>query len=162
MLGINSQIQTTSGGGEGVGYAVPVDTVRRTLADLRRFGRVDYAYLGVATSPIYPQLARRFKLPVTKGAWVQEVVDDGPADKAGLRAGGSSVRFQARSVNPGGDIITAVNGKTLDDEAALGVALLRHKPGDEVVLRVYRAGRFRDVKLDLGRRPQQSDPGRVP
>jgi S1-C subfamily serine protease len=162
VLGINSQIQTTSGGGEGVGYAIPVDTVRRTLVELRRVGRVDYAYLGVATSRIYPQLARRFKLPVTKGAWVQEVVQDGPADRAGLHAGSASVRFQARSVNPGGDIITAVDGKPLNDDAALGVALLRHKPGDTVVLRVYRAGRPRDVQLELGRRPQQSGPGQVP
>jgi S1-C subfamily serine protease len=162
VLGINSQIQTTTGGGEGVGYAVPVDTVRRTLAALRRDGTVDYAYLGVATTRIYPQLARRFKLPVRKGAWVQEVVSGGPADKAGLRAGSGSVRFQARSVNPGGDIITAVDGRPLNDEAALGVALLRRTPGEEVVLRVYRAGRPRDVKLELGRRPQQADSGVVP
>jgi S1-C subfamily serine protease len=162
VLGINSQIQTTSGGGEGVGYAIPADTVRRTLADLRRKGRVDYAYLGVATTPIYPQLARRFKLPVTKGAWVQEVVPGGPADKAGLRAGSGSVRFQARSVNPGGDIITAVDGKPLDDDAALGVALLGLQPGDEVVLRVYRAGTPRDVKLELGTRPQQANAEVVP
>jgi S1-C subfamily serine protease len=162
VLGINSQIQTTTGGGEGVGYAVPVDTVRRTLADLRRDGKVDYAYLGVATTRIYPQLARRFKLPVRSGAWVQEVVSGGPADKAGLRAGSGSVRFQARSVNPGGDIITTVDGRPLNDEAALGVALLRLAPGEKVVLRVYRAGRPRNVKLELGSRPKQANAGVVP
>jgi len=161
VLGINSQIQTSTGGGEGVGYAVPVDTVRRTLAALRKDGEVDYAYLGVATTRIYPQLARHFKLPVVRGAWVQEVVDGGPADDA-LRAGGRSVRFQARSVNDGGDIITAVDGKPLDDEAALGVALLRHRPGEVVVLRVYRSGRPRDVKLTLGTRPKQADADVLP
>ena len=67
VLGINSQIQSTSGGGEGVGYAIPVDSVRRTLAALRTGGKVDYAYLGVATARIYPQLARRFGLPVSQG-----------------------------------------------------------------------------------------------
>ena len=87
VLGINSQIQTSSGGGEGVGYAVPIDTVRRTLDALRADGKVDYAYLGVSTARVYPQLARRFKLPVTYGAWVQDVIDGGPADEAGLRAG---------------------------------------------------------------------------
>ena len=87
MLGINSQIQTSSGGGEGVGYAVPVDTVRRTLDALRADGKVAYAYLGVSTARVYPQLARRFKLPVTYGAWVQDVIGGGPADRAGLRAG---------------------------------------------------------------------------
>ncbi len=155
VLGINSQIQTSSGGGEGVGYAIPVDAVRHTLAGLRKDGKVDYAYLGVATTRIYPQLARRFKLAVSKGAWVQEVVDGGPADKAGLRAGKERERFQARGVVDGGDIITAVDGRPLADEEALGVALLRLEPGSQVVLRVYRDGRPRDVRLKLGARPTQ-------
>ena len=156
VLGINSQIQTTSGGGEGVGYAVPADTVRRTLAALRREGRIDYAYLGVSTAAIYPQLARRFRLPVTAGAWVQAVVPGGPADDAGLREGSDSVRFQARNITVGGDIITAVNGEKLEDEAALGVALLELRPGQEVTLQVYRNGKPRDVRVKLGTRPNQT------
>jgi S1-C subfamily serine protease len=157
VLGINSQIQTSSGGGEGVGYAVPADTVRHTLTALRRDGEVHYAYLGVATTRIYPQLARRFGLPVTTGAWVQEIVTGGPADKAGLRGGGPTRRFQARSVRVGGDIVTAVNGRKLPDEAALGVALLRLRPDEKVTLRVYRDGKPRDVRVTLGERPQQTD-----
>ena len=156
VLGINSQIQSTSGGGEGVGYAVPVDTVRRTLAALRKDGTVRYAYLGVSTSRIYPQLARRFHLPVTIGAWVQEVVGGGPADKAGLKAGNDEERFQAQTVNDGGDIIVAVDGRALKTEADLGVALLRHAPGDTVTMRIYRGGRQRDVRVTLGERPQQT------
>ena len=155
VLGINSQIQSTSGGGEGVGYAVPVDTVRRTLAALREDGTVDYAYLGVATTRIYPQLARHFRLPVTSGAWIQEVVPGGPADKAGMRAGNDERRFQARDVIVGGDIVTAVNGKKLVDEAALGVALLEFEPGQRITLRVYRDGKARDVRVRLGVRPEQ-------
>ncbi len=156
VLGINSQIQTSSGGGEGVGYAVPADIVRRTLAELREDGTVDYAYLGVSTARIYPQLARRFGLPVTSGAWVQEVVPGGPADRAGLRAGRDERRFQARDITVGGDVVTAVNGEKLPDENALGVALLAYKPGDVVTLRVYRAGKARDVRVRLGTRPQQT------
>ena len=156
VLGINSQIQTTSGGGEGVGYAVPADTVRRTLAALRAEGKIDYAYLGVSTARLYPQLARRFRLPVTSGAWVQEVVDGGPADRAGLRAGSVERRFQARPIIVGGDIITAVAGEKLPDGDALGVALLEFEPGEQVTLRVFRDGRARDVRVRLGERPQQS------
>ncbi|MFP5364466.1 MAG: S1C family serine protease [Thermoleophilia bacterium] len=156
VLGINSQIRTTTGGGEGVGYAVPVDTVRRTLAALRRRGKAEYAYLGVATAAIYPQLARRFGLPVTTGAWVQEVVDGSPAADAGLREGTATRRFQARNVSVGGDIITAVNGNKLADEAALGVALLQLAPGQEVTLQVYRNGKPRDVRVRLGSRPAQT------
>jgi len=157
VLGINSQIQTTSGGGEGVGYAIPADTVRRTLAGLRRDGKVAYAYLGVATARIYPQLARRFGLPVTTGAWVQEVVAGGPAERAGLRPGGDTKRFQARTIAVGGDIITAVNGRKLADEAALGAALLRFRPGQKVTLQVYRDGRPRNLRVTLGSRPKQTD-----
>jgi S1-C subfamily serine protease len=156
VLGINSQIQTTSGGGEGVGYAIPADTVRRTLAALRKDGKVRYAYLGVATAPIYPQLARRFGLPVTSGAWVQEVVPGGPAQDAGLRAGRDTERFQARPITVGGDIIVAVNGKKLTGEEALGVALLDLQPGQKITLRVYRDGKPRDVRVTLGSRPQQT------
>lgn len=160
VLGINSQIQTTSGGGEGVGYAVPADTVRRTLQALREDGTIDYAYLGVATTRIYPQLARRFDLPVTSGAWLQEVVPGGPADDAGLRAGDDERRFQARPFIVGGDIVTAVNGEKLEDEAALGVALLDFRPGQQVTLRVYRDGKPRDVRVRLGKRPKQTGPVR--
>jgi len=157
VLGINSQIQTTSGGGEGVGYAIPADTVRRTLAALRKDGTVEYAYLGVATARIYPQLARRYTLPVETGAWVQEVVPGAPAAKAGLRAGTQTQRFQARTITVGGDIITAVDGKKLADEAALGVALLALEPGQEVTLQVYRNGRPRNIRVTLGSRPEQTD-----
>jgi S1-C subfamily serine protease len=156
VLGINSQIQTTSGGGEGVGYAIPADTVRRTLDALRTDGKVAYAYLGVSTARIYPQLARRFRLPVTAGAWVQDVVAGGPAQKAGLHAGDRARRFQARDITVGGDIITAVNGEKLADEDALGVALLAFKPGQRITLRVYRDGKPRNVSVRLGTRPQQT------
>ena len=156
VLGINSQIQTTSGGGEGVGYAVPVDTVRRTLTALRSDGAVDYAYLGVGTKPVYPQLARRFELPVTSGAWVQEVVPGGPADKAGLRAGRGETRFQAQAFVPGGDVIAAVDGDKLADGSDLAEALLAYKPGQQITLRIHRAGKARDVRVRLGSRPQQS------
>ncbi len=157
VLGINSQIQSSSGGGEGVGYAVPADTVRRTLAALREDGKVAYAYLGVSTARVYPQLARHFRLPVAYGAWVQDVVAGGPADDAGLRAGREQRRFQARPFIVGGDVITALEGDKLRDESALGVALLDRKPGEQVTLRVYRAGKARAVRVRLGSRPSQTD-----
>jgi S1-C subfamily serine protease len=93
---------------------------------------------------------------------VQEVVPGGPADHAGLRAGHRAVRFQARTVNDGGDIVTAIDGKPLHDESALGVALARRAPGDVVVLRVYRDGRARDIRVTLGTRPKQADAAVLP
>jgi S1-C subfamily serine protease len=99
---------------------------------------------------------------VTTGAWVQEVVDDSPAQDAGLREGTDTERFQARNISVGGDIISAVNGKKLADEAALGVALLSFAPGQEVTLQVYRKGKPRDVRVRLGARPLQTGAGTRP
>jgi S1-C subfamily serine protease len=87
---------------------------------------------------------------------VQDVVRGGPAERAGLRGGTAARRFQARGVRVGGDIITAVDGRKLPDEAALGVALLRLRPGQKVTLRVYRDGKPRDVRVTLGERPLES------
>ena len=141
---------------------MPADTVRRTLSALRADGTVDYAYLGVSTARIYPQLARRFRLPVTAGAWVQDVVAGGPAEKAGLRAGDDTRRFQARPITVGGDIITAVDGEKLADGDALGVSLLTLEPGQRVALTVYRDGSKREVIVRLGSRPEQTGQQKPP
>ena len=85
MIGINQQIKTTSGGGEGVGFAVPIDAVKRSLGMLRETGRADYAYLGVSSVELYPQLVDRFDLDVDKGAWVQDVTRQQPG-RAGRHA----------------------------------------------------------------------------
>src|SRR6185503_6436674 len=87
VIGINQQIKSSSGGGEGVGFAVPVDVVKRSLGALRETGDAHYAYLGVGSVPLFPQLVDRFKLPVDKGAWVQDVQPGTPADRAGIRGG---------------------------------------------------------------------------
>ncbi len=97
VLGINAQIKTDSGGGEGVGFAVPVDAVRRSLTDLRADGRVDYAYLGVTTLTLWPQLAERLGLPSANGALVQRIEDGSPAEDADLKAGDDEITFQGQS-----------------------------------------------------------------
>ena len=101
VIGINAQIKTESGGGEGVGFAIPVDAVKRSLRELRRDGSVSYGYLGVQTLVLWPQAAERLGLEVTDGAAVQQVEPDSPAEDAGLRAGEGQVEFQATPL-PGG------------------------------------------------------------
>jgi S1-C subfamily serine protease len=93
VIGVNQQIKSTSGGGEGVGFAVPIDAVKRSLGMLRKTGQARYAYLGVSSVELYPQLVEKFDLDVDKGAWVQDVNAGGPAEKAGLRGGGNPVQF---------------------------------------------------------------------
>jgi S1-C subfamily serine protease len=156
VLGINSQIRSTGGGGEGVGFAVPVDTVRSVLAALRRDGEIRYAFLGVQTTAVYPQLAERFDLPVDEGAWVQEVTGDGPADDAGIEEGDDRERFQARSYLVGGDVITRVQGTPVDAPEDLSARLLDFRPGDVVTLTVLRDGRERRVRVKLEERPQET------
>jgi S1-C subfamily serine protease len=158
VLGINSQIRSTGGGGEGVGFAVPVDTVRRVTDELRDDGRIDYAFLGVRTAALYPQLAGRFELSVSAGAWVQEVERGGPAARAGLRGGGDEERFQAQAYVTGGDVITRVEGVALRDPDDLSEQLTRFEPGRRVRLEVVRDGRRLEIEVRLGRRPAQSGP----
>jgi S1-C subfamily serine protease len=154
VLGINSQIRTATGEGSGVGFAVPVDLVRRSLDQLRRDGKARYAYLGLATAGVYPQLAQRFALGTDTGAWVQEVTPGGPAERAGLRGGADGrATFQGRPYATGGDVITAVEGSKVRLESDVSRALQRFRPGETVVLHVLRDGRAREIRVKLGERP---------
>jgi len=157
VLGINSQIKSTSGGGEGVGFAVPVDTVRRSLRELRDDGKVDYGYLGVTSQPLYPQLAERLDLPTSNGALVVQVQGGSPADKAGLETGDKKIEFQGQPDIPAnGDVVLAVDGKKLTRESDLADLISAREAGDEVELEVYRDGDRRDVKVKLGSRPDRA------
>lgn len=153
VLGINSQIRTESGDGTGVGFAVPVDVVKRSLTQLREGGTVRYAYLGVSSAGVYPQLVQRFKLPAAHGAWVQGVSAGGPAAKAGIRAGDQDVRFQASAFKAGGDLIVGVGGTAIRDEDDLARALEDKQPGQSVDVDLFRDGRRLTVPVELGARP---------
>lgn len=156
VIGINAQIRTTSGGGEGVGFAIPADTVRRSLDQLREKGRVDYGFLGVTTQPLYPQLARHLGVDARDGALVVEVVDGGPADEAGIEAGDDETSFQGVDDIPrGGDVIVAVDGRGLQGQDDLADLISAHDPGDRVRLDVIRGDDRRTVTVTLGDRNDQ-------
>jgi 2-alkenal reductase len=159
VLGINSQIRSSSGSGSGVGFAVPIDVVRRSLAQLRRDGEVKYPYLGVSTSAVYPQLAAHFKLGTGHGAWLQTVVSGGPADHAGLQAGTKRETFQETPWRTGGDIITKIDGHTITEDSDLARGLDDQTPGAVVTLTVLRDDDVRTVRVKLGTRPLQSPRG---
>jgi S1-C subfamily serine protease len=156
VLGINAQIKTQSGGGEGVGFAIPVDAVRRSLEALREHGRVDYGYLGVSALAVWPQLAERLNLDVPNGALVQEIEKDSPAAKAGLRAGDHEISFQAQRITVDGDVIVAVDGKPLTRTNDLADRISSLSAGDKVSLDVVRDGKHRTVEVELGERPRGS------
>jgi len=160
VLGINSQIKSSGGGGEGVGFSVPVDTVRRSLRALRRTGKVSYGYLGVSALSLYPQLAKRLDLPVEQGALVQEVVDGSPADDAGLEAGGDKIDFQGdKDIESGGDVIVSVDGARVTLQDNLTDLISRHAEGDKVSLVVIHDGDRKTTDVTLGKRPAKAPKG---
>ena len=95
VVGINQQIETNSGANDGVGFAVPISAVKRSIAQLEHDGEAEYAYIGVSTQALYPQLAGKLGLDTDYGGLLAEVVPGGPADEAGLRGGDGKIRFQA-------------------------------------------------------------------
>jgi 2-alkenal reductase len=156
VIGINAQIKSESGGGEGVGFAIPVDAVRRSLEELRRGGRVSYGYLGVSSLVLWPQAAKRLGLEVRDGAVVQRVEPDSPAEEAGLRAGEGEIEFQGTTIPTGGDVIVAVDGRRLTRSDDLADVISAKPAGEDVTLQVLRDGRRRRVEIELGQRPPDS------
>jgi S1-C subfamily serine protease len=153
VIGINQQIKSNTGGGEGVGFAVPIDVARRSLDQLRKNGKVTYAYLGVETVAIYPQLRERFDLPVAKGAWVQRVSSGAPAEAAGLRGGDEETVFQVRPYRTGGDVITRIDGHPIENPDDLSRVVAGLEPGQSVPVETWRDGERREVEVKLGDRP---------
>ena len=152
VIGLNQQINTTSGGNEGVGYAVPIDLALRSLEQLRDDGTVDYAFIGVTTQPLYPQLANELDLDVETGALVATVTNGGPADEAGIEASDQTVDFQGQEIETGGDVIVAVNGEPIVGESDLPRLVSRLDPGDEAELEVIRDGEREEITVTLGTR----------
>jgi S1-C subfamily serine protease len=156
VVGINSQIQSTSGGGEGVGFAIPIETAKRSIEQLRASGKVTYAYLGVKTVPLYPQLAERLGLKVLDGAMIDSVQSGGPADKARLRGAKHHTTFQGQGGIPvDGDVIVAVDGRPLTRPDDLSDVVGTHRPGDTVDLQIVRGDKRMTVPVKLAARPDQ-------
>ncbi len=153
VVGINRQIQTTSGANQGVAFAIPVDAAARSIDQLEKTGQVTYAYIGVRSTALYPQLAEKLHLPSDTGALVASVVSGGPADDAGIRGGDTSVHFQGVDFRAGGDVITAVNGQPIIDASDLPNAIAALDPGDVAHLEIIRDGHHQNVDVTLGTRP---------
>ncbi len=153
VIGIDQQINTTSGGNEGVGFAVPIALVARSIDQLREDGSVEYAYIGVTTQSLYPQLADRLELKVDTGALVTEVRDGSPAAEAGIEAGNQAIEFQGLRARTGGDVIVAVDDDQIVGETDLPKLIAQHNPGDTVTLEIIRDGETQRVDVKLGERP---------
>jgi S1-C subfamily serine protease len=145
VIGVNAQ---TEPGTTGISYAIPVDTLKRVVPELRREGRVERAYLGVATVALEPDLARALRLRVRSGLVVSEVTPGSPAADAGVRGARSVERGAPR----GGDVLLAIDGARLAESAHLTAELERLGPGEEVELTLLREGRRTTLEVELERR----------
>jgi S1-C subfamily serine protease len=158
VVGINAQIQTGGGNGNvGIGFAIPIDTVRAEIEELKTKGEVEHAFLGIEGGTITPDLAKAVNLPVEEGVLVQSVVEDSPADKAGLEAGTTSATIDGEEVRLGGDIITAVDGKKVESMEELVEIISESKPGDELQMEILRDGDEETANVTLGKQPKSQE-----
>ena len=153
VIGISQQIQTGSGASDGVGFGVPVNTIKSSVDQLRDSGEARYAYIGVSTQPLYPQLAERLDVDAERGAIIAEVVEGGPAEQAGIRGGEEEITFQGGRFTTGGDIVISANGEAVERSEDLGRIIGSLSPGDKVTLEIVRDGGQREVEIELQERP---------
>jgi S1-C subfamily serine protease len=156
VIGINEQIASQSGGNQGLGFAVPINTAASVMKQLQATGKVTYAYLGVQGQTITSDIAGALGLKQTQGVLVAAVSPGSPAAKAGLKGGSQQTDLQGQPYVVGGDVITAMDGETLASMDELGAAIMKHKPGDSVTLTVISGGKARDVNATLAERPSSS------
>lgn len=153
VIGIAAQIRTDTGQAEGVGFAVPIDSARRSLLQLVTTGKVAYAFAGVRTTDVTPNIARALGFPVSRGAMIVSVDQGSGAARAGLRQGSSVRVIDGVSVRPGGDVVLAVAGHPIaTGEDLARVVSEELRPGETVTFTVLRDGRKQQIRVQLGSR----------
>jgi len=155
IVGINSAILSPSGGNVGIGFAVPVNTAKRVIPELLSKGYVTYPWIGATIQSLIPEIAKYLKLKIERGAMIAEVVKGGPAEKAGLKGGNEKIQVGNMIAMVGGDIVVKVDQHDVKTNDELIRYIREKKPGDTILLNVFRKGDFVDVKLTLGERPRK-------
>jgi S1-C subfamily serine protease len=159
VIGVNSQISTGgsgSSGNVGIGFAVPINTVRTVAAQIIRSGHAEHPFLGITALAVNRSAASLFRLPVSHGLLVARVQPGSGAANAGLRAGTQSATLAGETYPLGGDLIASIDGIQLYSIEQLRDAISTKKPGDHVSLVVYRGDHQRTVTVKLGRQPSIS------
>jgi S1-C subfamily serine protease len=160
VVGVNAQIETETGGNVGIGFAIPINTVKEVVSQLIEGGKVEHAYLGIEMATIDDTVAETFNLPVDAGVLVMRVHDGSPAERAGLKGGTTPVVVEGESYLLGGDVITKADGEEIESADELGDIVASKKPGDELELEIKRKNETQTITITLGRRP--SNVGEAP
>jgi S1-C subfamily serine protease len=153
VIGVNAQIESESGGNVGIGFAIPIDTVKDVAGQLIKDGKVEHAYLGIEMATINSDLADNFRVPVDKGVLIQRVRPGSPAAEAGLKGGTTQVVLAGVSYMLGGDVITKADGQPMETSDALASVVTSKQPGDSLELEVHRGQETLNVTVQLGRQP---------
>jgi S1-C subfamily serine protease len=153
VIGINEQIATQSGGNEGLGFAVPIDSAVGVMGQLKKSGSVTYAWLGISGETLTADVAKALGIKTTQGVLVTQVRAGTPAAKAGLKGGTAQLSLQGQTYQVGGDIITAINNTKLSGMEQLTTIIAAHKPGDVVSLTIVRDSQTKSIKVTLAARP---------
>jgi S1-C subfamily serine protease len=158
VIGINAQIRSDSGNAEGVGFAIPINSARRSMEQLLATGKVAYAFIGITTQDVTPGIARRFELGAQRGALIAEVEGGTPAAEAGLRGGSREEQHNGVDITLGGDLITAIAGEPVKSaEDVSRIVTERLLPGQVASFTVFRGGTRREVvRVKLAQRPAQA------
>jgi S1-C subfamily serine protease len=155
VIGINTMILSSVGQSAGIGFAIPINTAKAVMNDLVTFGRVRRPALGVRTIPISPELANEMGLAADYGLLIVQVVQGGPADRAGLRGGTEQAYLGNTPITLGGDLIVAIEGQRVEDQQDLSHVMNNHRAGDTVHVTIYRGKKKMDVSVTLGEARQQ-------
>jgi S1-C subfamily serine protease len=155
VIGVNAQIETggQSQGNVGIGFAIPVNTVRDVVAELIQRGKVEHPFLGIEGKTLQPNIGRLFHLPVTSGVLVASVRPGSGAAKAGLKAATNQVTVEGESWPAGGDVIVKVDGRVVPSIETLVDLIGAKKPGDHINLEVVRGSKQMHLNVKLGRQP---------
>jgi putative serine protease PepD len=155
VVGVNSQI-ASSGGSDaniGIGFAIPINTVREVVGQLIQSGRAQHAFIGIGAQPLTPDVAKLFHLPIEHGLLVQSVCGGSGAAKAGIRAGTKKVTVAGETWTIGGDIITKVDGVSIESIDRLRDLVQRKRPGDSLKVELYRGNERSTRTVKLGQQP---------
>jgi putative serine protease PepD len=155
IIGINSAIISPSGGSVGIGFAIPVNTAKRVVPELLAKGYVTYPWIGATIQTLIPEIAKYLKIKVERGAMIAAVEKGGPADKAGLKGGNQRVQVGNMIAIVGGDIVVKADQHDVKTNDELIRYIREKKPGDTILLNVFRKGKFEEVKVTLGERPRR-------
>ena len=155
VIGVNSQISSETGGNVGIGFAVPVNTVKEVVSQIKESGKVEHAYLGVQMQEITPELAETVNVPLDEGVMIVGVVEGSPADEARLQGGDEQVIVGGRSYVLGGDIVTRADGQPVTSPDDLRSMIMEKSPGDSMTLDIQRGQSPRTVIVTLGQQPAQ-------